>query len=125
MRSVRQKDTGPELAIRKALFALGYRYRLHSPNLPGRPDIVFPSRRKAIFVHGCFWHSHDCPKGKAPKSRSDYWLPKLQANVARDARALDNLKKQGWRTLVIWQCEIDKIDTVLSDVEKFLRDDDV
>lgn len=106
MQSVGTKDTGPELAVRRALFALGYRYRLHRKDLAGRPDIVLVSRRKAIFVHGCFWHGHDCPKGRASKSRVDYWGPKLEANRARDARNVAELKSQGWDVLVVWQCEL-------------------
>jgi DNA mismatch endonuclease, patch repair protein len=106
MQSVGTKDTGPELVVRRALFALGYRYRLHRKDLAGRPDIVLPSRRKAIFVHGCFWHGHGCPKGRASKSRVEYWGPKLEANRARDARNLADLKAQGWDVSIVWQCEL-------------------
>ncbi len=106
MQSVRSKNTGPEQAIRKALFAAGYRYRLHRKDMAGSPDIVFPSRRKAIFVHGCFWHGHGCNKGRLPKSRLDYWRPKIEANQFRDRRNLDILEAEGWRVLVVWQCEL-------------------
>lgn len=105
MQSVGTKDTGPEWIVRRLLHRHGYRYRLHPQNLPGRPDIVLPSRKKAIFVHGCFWHSHGCDKGKAPKSKLDYWGPKLKANVERDERKAAELRALGWSVLTVWQCE--------------------
>lgn len=105
MKAVRTKDTGPEMVVRRILHGLGFRYRLHARELPGRPDIVFRSRRLAIFVHGCFWHGHQCPKGRAPKSRLDYWAPKLAANAARDAANMRALDEAGWRVLTVWQCE--------------------
>jgi len=105
MRSVGTKNTGPELFVRRLLHAEGYRFRLHRKDLPGRPDIVFPARRKAIFVHGCFWHGHGCTKGKLPKSRKSYWKPKIAANAARDESNISALKKRGWSVSVIWQCE--------------------
>jgi DNA mismatch endonuclease (patch repair protein) len=113
MQSVKTKDTGPERAVRRALFAAGYRYRLHRRDLPGSPDVVFPGRKKAIFVHGCFWHGHGCSKGRASKSRIDYWGPKLEANKARDARNLRDLEAQGWSVLVIWQCELADMEALL------------
>jgi DNA mismatch endonuclease, patch repair protein len=88
MQAVKQKDTGPELLLRRALHRLGYRYRTHAKDLPGRPDLVFASRKKVIFVHGCFWHGHDCSKGRLPKSRPEYWIPKIEANKARDERVV-------------------------------------
>lgn len=105
MQSVGTKDTGPEWIVRRALFRRGYRYRLHRKGLPGRPDIVFPGRKAAIFVHGCFWHGHGCSKGAAPKSKLDYWGPKLEANRARDLANVAELERRGWRVLVVWQCE--------------------
>src|SRR5690242_16007851 len=105
MQSVKTRDTGPELTVRRLLHRLGYRYRLNAKNLPGRPDIVFPSKMKAIFVHGCFWHSHGCSKGQAPKSRLDYWEPKLRANRERDAAQILALNSLGWTVLTVWQCE--------------------
>lgn len=105
MKSVKTKDTGPEMLVRRLLHGLGYRYRLHAANLPGKPDLVFAARSKVVFVHGCFWHGHDCPKGRLPKTRLDYWEPKIAKNQARDAMALKLLRKQGWKTLVVWQCE--------------------
>jgi DNA mismatch endonuclease, patch repair protein len=105
MQSVKTRDTGPELLVRRLLHRLGYRYRLNERKLPGRPDIVFPRARKAIFVHGCFWHGHDCRKGHAPKSRLEYWGPKLNANKQRDAVQADRLQELGWSVLTVWQCE--------------------
>lgn len=105
MQSVGTKNTGPELRVRKVLTEMGYRYRLHRKDLPGSPDIAFIGRRKAIFVHGCFWHGHDCDKGRAPKSRTDYWGPKLAANMERDERKAKELRALGWSILTVWQCE--------------------
>ena len=106
MKAVKSKDTGPEKRVRSVLHRLGYRFRLHRKDLPGSPDIVFPGRRQAIFVHGCFWHAHGCKIGQAPKSKLDYWGPKLDANRARDARKLGELQAAGWAVLVLWQCEL-------------------
>jgi DNA mismatch endonuclease (patch repair protein) len=105
MQSVATRDTGPEMTVRRLLYGLGYRYRLHAKKLPGKPDIVFPGRKKAIFVHGCFWHWHGCAKGQLPKSRRDYWEPKLKTNKARDAAQVVALQTLGWSVLTIWQCE--------------------
>lgn len=121
MKAVGTKDTGPELALRKLIHRAGYRYRLHEKKLPGRPDLVFPGRHKAIFVHGCFWHGHGCSKGKAPKSKLEYWGPKLVANKARDARNIAELRQLGWGTLVIWQCELTDPVATLQRAEKFLQ----
>lgn len=106
MQAVKTKDTGPEMTVRCMLHGHGYRYRLHRKDLPGRPDIVFASKRKAIFVHGCFWHGHKCSKGKLPKSKLNYWQPKIEQNKARDDRNIAELEAAGWQVLVIWQCEI-------------------
>ncbi|WP_275299831.1 very short patch repair endonuclease [Achromobacter ruhlandii] len=105
MQAVGTKDTGPEWIVRRWLHSRGYRYRLHPQTLPGRPDIVLPGRRLVIFVHGCFWHGHDCSKGRAPKSRLDYWQPKLHANKQRDGRNVTELENLGWRVLTVWQCQ--------------------
>lgn len=121
MARVGQKDTKPEMILRRALFSLGYRYRLHSHLLPGRPDLVFPARKKAIFVHGCFWHGHGCRWGKLPKTRLDYWGPKIRANVERDERALTKLAEGGWSAYVIWQCELRQPECAIERVEEFLR----
>ena len=120
MKSVGSRDTGPELTVRSLLHRLGYRYRLHRRDLPGRPDIVFPVRRKAIFIHGCFWHGHDCDKGKLPKSRADYWTVKIKTNQDRDARAIARLEEAGWQTLSIWQCELKRLDAVARVLRKYL-----
>lgn len=121
MQSVGTRDTAPEWKVRRALFAAGYRYRLHRRELPGSPDIVFPARKKAILVHGCFWHSHGCSKGKAPKSRMEYWEPKLTANKARDTRNLRDLRALGWDVLVVWQCEVADSGPLLKRLTGFLE----
>lgn len=120
MQSVKTKDTGPEQAIRKALFAAGYRYRLYRKDLPGSPDIVFPSRKKVLFVHGCFWHGHGCLKGQPSKSHTEYWGPKLEANRARDARNVAALEALGWRVLVVWQCELEDFSTAFNRIVRFV-----
>jgi DNA mismatch endonuclease, patch repair protein len=107
MRRVKGKDTSPELAVRKALTALGARYRLHRADLPGKPDIVLPGRKLALFVHGCFWHGHDCPRGaRVPKQNRDYWVAKIDRNRARDAKSHEALVALGWRVETIWECEL-------------------
>jgi len=109
MRAIKSKGTKPEMLVRKFLFAEGYRYRLHPKHLPGRPDLAFPVRQKAIFVHGCFWHQHadeHCPIRVVPSSNVGYWTPKLRRNVARDAENLESLHELGWKTLVVWECEL-------------------
>ena len=107
MSRVRGKNTRPEIIVRKLVFAAGYRYRLHVRKLPGSPDLVFPSRKKVIFVHGCFWHRHDdCVAARLPKTRVDFWSDKLNGNKARDVRDSDALIQAGWQVLVIWECEL-------------------
>jgi len=107
MRAVKSRDTGPERAVRKLLHAFAPGYRLHRADLPGKPDIVYGRRRLAIFVHGCFWHGHDCPRGaRAPKQNAAYWQAKIDRNRARDARNLVALEALGWRTLVLYECEL-------------------
>lgn len=106
MSRVKPKDTIPEIKVRKAAHSLGYRFRLHRADLPGRPDIVFPRLRLAIFVHGCFWHRHaDCKKASMPKSKVEFWRDKFERNVARDAANVAELERLGWRVEVIWECE--------------------
>jgi DNA mismatch endonuclease (patch repair protein) len=108
MRSVQSKDTEPEMLVRRYLHKLGFRYLLHDKRLPGRPDLVFPLKKRVIFVHGCFWHQHSgCRHGHAPKSRLEYWLPKLRKNVLRDEAARLELSRLGWSSLVIWECELE------------------
>ncbi|MFI5269514.1 MAG: very short patch repair endonuclease [Chloroflexota bacterium] len=105
MRSVQSKNTGPELVVRRFLHRLGFRFRLHVKNLPGRPDIVLSKHRTAIFVHGCFWHAHGCKIGQPPKSRPEFWEPKLRRNRERDAANEIALARLGWNVLTVWQCE--------------------
>jgi DNA mismatch endonuclease, patch repair protein len=120
MRAVRQRNTAPELTVRRMLHARGWRYRLHRKDLPGSPDLVFPSRRKAIFVHGCFWHGHDCRAGRAPKTREAFWSAKLRNNRDRDRRAEDALRELGWEPIVVWQCELKQPEVALRRLEEFL-----
>jgi DNA mismatch endonuclease, patch repair protein len=124
MRRIRGKDTEPELVVRRTLFRLGYRYRLHSDKLPGKPDVVFPTLRKAIFVHGCFWHNHShrgCKIARFPKSNSDYWAEKLRRNVRRDSARRADLRKMGWKVLIIWECQTKSIERQLSRILRFLE----
>jgi DNA mismatch endonuclease (patch repair protein) len=120
MRAIRGKDTKPEMAVRSLVHGLGYRFRLHRADLPGKPDLAFPARRKVIFVHGCFWHSHACKSGLIPNSNREFWLPKLRRNKERDARNLDALAQQGWKVLVIWECELKDRRTLCPTVKRFL-----
>lgn len=121
MQSVKSRNTGPELIVRRLLHGMGYRYRLHRKDLPGRPDIALISRRKAIFVHGCFWHGHGCPKGRLPKSRLEYWGKKLDENKKRDRTKQEQLHSQGWRVLVIWQCETRDLGTLATRLQDFVE----
>ncbi len=106
MRSVGSKDTKPEMVVRRLLHGLGYRYRLHRQDLLGKPDLVFPARRKVIFVNGCFWHGHDCPRGsRVPKKNAEYWKAKVSRNVERDRANATALVDQGWQVLTVWECE--------------------
>ena len=120
MQSVGTRDTGPELTVRRLLFGLGYRYRANAKSLPGKPDIVFPGRKRAIFVHGCFWHGHGCRKGRAPKSRLEYWGPKLRANKKRDAAQVLALKSLGWSAMTVWQCETADLEKLRAKLTKFI-----
>lgn len=107
MRQIRSKNTRPELLVRKLVYGMGLRYRLHDPRLPGKPDLVFAGRRKILYVHGCFWHHHDdCGTWHMPKSRSDYWRDKLQRNRQRDQQHLERLRNDGWQVMVVWECEL-------------------
>jgi len=120
MSRVRGRDTTPEMKVRKSLSALGYRYRLYRMDLPGKPDLVFPGRKKAIFVHGCYWHGHRCRYGRLSKSRTEYWRDKIETNRARDRRNLSGLKKLGWKTLVVWQCQLKDLPTAVARMVDFL-----
>jgi DNA mismatch endonuclease (patch repair protein) len=120
MRRIRSKGMLPELAVRSMVHRMGYRFRLHRKDLPGKPDLVFASRRKVIFVHGCFWHSHNCKAAHVPKSNPDYWVPKLQRNRLRDRKNLEALRADGWQSLVIWECELKERRAVGVQVKRFL-----
>lgn len=121
MARIRQRDTTPEIAVRRVAHALGYRFRLQARALPGRPDIVFPSRRKALFVHGCFWHSHaGCKGATVPKTRTDYWVAKLAANRDRDCRVQAQLRSAGWDVGVIWECQTRSAASIANYVRIFL-----
>ena len=120
MQAVKSRDTGPELVVRRLLHRMGYRFRLHRRDLPGRPDIALIARRKAIFVHGCFWHGHGCPKGRLPKSRIEYWHKKVDENKKRDRTKREQLGAMGWSVLTIWQCEIVDLDSLDSRIREFV-----
>ena len=125
MAAIRSTDMKPEMVVRSLVHRMGYRYRLHAKDLPGKPDLVFRRRKKAIFVHGCFWHQHPkrtCEDGRAPKSNLAYWAGKLARNVTRDARNEAALKQLGWRVLVIWECETETSgDRLTRRIERFLN----
>jgi DNA mismatch endonuclease (patch repair protein) len=108
MGRIRSKDTQPEMIVRRLAHGMGYRYVLHDPRLPGKPDLVFPSRRKVIFVHGCFWHGHDCGRGFKPKTNESFWTTKISRNKDRDERNIQDLKASGWDVLTVWECETKK-----------------
>ena len=113
MRAVKSRDTGPELKVRSAAHALGLRFRLRRNDLPGKPDLVFPKHGLALFVHGCFWHGHDCPRGaRTPATNAAYWTAKIARNVARDAACIKALKAAGWRAATIWECETIDLDAL-------------
>lgn len=123
MALVRSKHTKPELAIRRLVHGMGFRYRLHGNKLPGRPDLVFPARRKAIFVHGCFWHRHrGCKLARIPKSRVRFWKEKLEGNRKRDARNMTRIRRLGWSYLVIWECQLGKLESLSRKIRKFLEE---
>lgn len=124
MRAIRSKGMKPELAVRRLVHGMGYRYRLHRHDLPGRPDLVFPGRQKVIFVHGCFWHQHDdsaCKIAHSPKSNRAYWLPKLERNAARDAEHQVQLKELGWEVLVLWECDVKAGTGIANRIREFLE----
>jgi len=108
MSRVRSKNTAPELAVRKLLHSLGYRFRLHKKDLPGSPDIVLPRHKTVFFIHGCFWHGHTCSKGKMPKSNSQFWNEKIAGNIQRDRHGRKSLENLGWNVITLWECEIKK-----------------
>lgn len=121
MRRVRSSNTSAEMSVRRHLFSLGYRYRLHRRDLPGKPDIVFPGKKSVIFVHGCFWHGHSCKRGaRIPKTNTDYWTGKIQRNIERDASNARTLKDMGWKVLVVWECEIKEKSQLIKKLIRFL-----
>lgn len=123
MALVRSKDTRPEMIVRRLVHALGFRYRLHCSDLPGKPDLVFRSKKKVIFVHGCFWHGHkSCSKARLPKSRVDFWRSKRENNTRRDARVKRALNRKGWSYMVVWQCQLKEIEEVSERLLSYLND---
>ena len=124
MRRVRSTDTRPEVAVRSVLHRLGFRFRLHRKDLPGNPDIVLPKHRAAIFVHGCFWHRHKrCRRAATPATRQQYWLPKFERTVERDKKNRSELRKLGWKVIVIWECRLRKPDRLASRLKRLLAPD--
>lgn len=126
MSRIRGTDTEPELLIRKGLFALGYRYQLHRKDLPGKPDLTFPKYRAVIFVHGCFWHGHDCHLFRLPGTRTAFWKEKIESNRIRDQRNVEQLQNAGWKVLEIWECALRgryqrSLDTVISQCSSWLE----
>lgn len=122
MRAVKSRDTKPEMIVRRLVHALGYRYRLHRSDLPGKPDLVFGPRRKVIFVHGCFWHGHRCKRGaRVPKTNTAYWVAKIDRNRARDAESAAALERQGWAVLAVWECEIRDREALTIRLHEFLK----
>jgi len=123
MAAVASKDTSLELKVRRLIHSMGYRYRLHRKELPGTPDLVFAGRRKVIFIHGCFWHRHvGCKYATTPKTRIRFWQNKFDANVQRDVRTRRQLNRLGWQVLTVWQCDLKKMDRLVTRLERFLSD---
>ena len=125
MRRIRSKGMKPEMIVRKLAHAMGYRYRLHAKDLPGKPDMVFPARRRVIFVHGCFWHQHaakGCKIARIPRSNREYWLPKLQRNVERDQAHCRALRRDGWGVMTVWECQTKDTAGLQRRLRRFLGD---
>lgn len=122
MSKVRGKNTKPELAIRKLLSSLGYRYRLHYKKLPGRPDIALVGRKKAIFINGCFWHGHSCKRGALPTSNAEFWQKKISGNASRDKKNRAAIRKMGWSVLTVWECELQSPERITARLLAFLED---
>jgi len=121
MRRIKGRDTSPEMAVRRIVHGMGYRYRLHQMDLPGRPDLVFSGRRKIIQIHGCFWHSHGCDRSHTPGSNTGYWIPKLERNQKRDAANARALRELGWNSLIIWECEVSQPTKIRTRISRFLK----
>lgn len=123
MRRVRSENTKPELVVRKLLTELGYHYRLHPKDIPGKPDIAFKGRKKAIFVHGCFWHRHNCKRGaRVPKTNQAYWIKKIKGNVARDTKVLEEINSLGWSVLIVWECETHQQAALKNKIMRFMSE---
>lgn len=121
MRAVKGRDTTPERIVRSMLHRMGCRFALHRADLPGKPDIVMPSRQRIVLVHGCFWHGHNCPRGcRRPATNASYWRSKIERNKARDAMTLASLRCEGWRVLIVWECECRRMDTLERRLARFL-----
>jgi DNA mismatch endonuclease (patch repair protein) len=121
MGRVKNKNTAPEIKLRKLVFSMGFRYRLHCKDLPGHPDIVFRGRKKVIFMHGCFWHGHpDCKASKLPETRKDFWNTKINSNQVRDRENIRDLENLGWKVLIIWQCELNDVLNITEKIRSFL-----
>ena len=120
MGRIRGKDTAPEMLVRSLVHRMGFRFRIHRSDLPGSPDLVFPGRKKVIFVHGCFWHQHDCKRGKRPSSNDSFWNSKLDANVQRDKKNIAALEDGNWQVLVVWECETKERTILVGRLEAFL-----
>jgi DNA mismatch endonuclease, patch repair protein len=125
MSRIRGRDTTPELVVRRLIHGLGFRFRLHRRDLPGKPDLVLPRLRKAVFVHGCFWHRHpDCRFATMPKTRTEFWREKFSANMARDARKEEQLRQLGWDVLTVWECETRRLDGLQLRLRRWLSTGD-
>lgn len=121
MSRIRSKNTSPELMVRSLAHRLGFRFRLHRKDLPGKPDLVFPSRKKVIFVHGCFWHAHNCSRGKrTPKTNIEYWSVKIRKNSERDIKVQAELKDLGWDVLIVWECDLKNLDKMTHNINEYL-----
>ncbi len=122
MAAIRSKDTKPEMVVRRLVHSMGYRYRLHRKDLPGKPDLTFPRLRKVIFVHGCYWHMHKCRFGRAePKTNAEFWRKKRESNLVRDKANLQALRRRGWKALVLWECAIKRSDELANKIRCFLN----
>ncbi|MCB0551992.1 MAG: DNA mismatch endonuclease Vsr [Phaeodactylibacter sp.] len=123
MKRVKSSNTRPEMLIRKYLFSKGYRYRLHKKDIPGKPDLIFPAKKKIIFINGCFWHGHDCKRGaRIPKANREYWLKKIGRNVERDKENFSKLKELGYKVAVIWECEMKDFQAIAEKLATFLNE---
>ena len=121
MSAVRQRDTKPEMVVRRMVHGMGYRYRLHVAELPGSPDLVFPRLKKVIFVHGCFWHRHRCKKATTPATRTEFWMDKFEKNKKRDRKNVQRLRQMGWQVLVVWECQTKRTDWLREKLSTFLQ----